>query len=189
MNNPLRTFIALELNSDFHKAIAQIQSDLKKLNLDMKWVKPEIAHLTLKFLGDVPEKKIEAVVGALKKSLINFKPFAIELTHIGAFPRIEFPQVLWIGLGGEIQAIKSIVAVLENELGEIGFKKEKRDFEAHITIGRLRSKKNLSLLTNALKNYFVPHSIKQAITHLTLFKSTLTPQGPIYKSLIKIELR
>lgn len=189
MNNPLRSFIAIELNEKFHSTIAELEQYLKTFNADVKWVKPQNAHLTLKFLGDVPAKNIDVVKDFLSTSLKNISPFSIELTTLGAFVRRGIPQVIWIGLGGDIERIKRIVEILEEGLGQQGFKKERREFSAHITLGRVRSSKNCAGLTTALQNYPVPVGIRQDVTHVTLFKSNLTPQGPIYEPLGKVELK
>lgn len=189
MNNPVRTFIALELNADLHKTIAGIQNDLKKIDCDVKWVNPAIAHLTLKFLGDVAQKKMDAVKHTFENSLRNFQPFEIELTQLGAFPRIESPQILWVGLGGNTNMIVEMVGVLEEEFAKLGFAKEKRDFQPHLTLGRMKSRKNSAALTSILQNYSTPQGIRQSIDQVTLFKSTLTSHGPTYEPLSIVPLK
>ncbi|MCK5180642.1 MAG: RNA 2',3'-cyclic phosphodiesterase, partial [Candidatus Omnitrophica bacterium] len=166
----------------------QIQDHLKKLDCNIKWVKPENIHLTLKFLGDVKLKKIDALKQTLDGLLQGSGPVDIELARLGAFPGIEYPKVLWAGLKDEDGKIAQKVFALEDGLGRTGFKKEDKPFHPHVTIGRTRSPKNLKLLSEALSNYPLPIGLKQTALHITLYKSTLTSQGPIYESLNETKL-
>ena len=183
MNNPFRCFIAIELEKAFQDTIADVQQRLKDSSADVSWVKPQIAHITLKFLGDVPAKKIDSVKETFRDALKDSRKFEITLEHWGAFPKIEFPQIIWIGVQDETQTCLKIADILENKFATLGFKKERREFHPHITIGRIRSGKSPGALTEALRHQPVPHDHSQTVEHVTLFKSTLTSQGPIYDPL------
>lgn len=188
MAGTMRTFIAVELDKDIRETIQHIQEHLKQLGGDVKWVKPENAHLTLKFLGDVPLKKIDAVKEVFQNLAKTAKPIDTQITQLGAFPKLERPRVIWVGLKDDRKEIEQFAASLDHQLGQIGFRKEERAFQSHITIGRVRSAKNLSLLSAAMKEYPLPADVKQSLSHVTLFKSTLTPHGPIYEVLDEIKL-
>jgi 2'-5' RNA ligase len=183
MSNTIRTFIAITLSPEIQQALSQIQNHLKKLDCDIKWVKPENIHLTLKFLGEVKLKKIDIIRRVLEDLFKNTRPIDIELTQLGAFPNTKHPQILWAGLKNKDQRISRLFFDLEEKLGKIGFKKENKLFSPHITIGRIRSSKNLNSLSKEISNCSLPIRLKQAARNITLYKSTLTSQGPIYEAL------
>jgi len=183
MGNTIRTFIAVSLNLEIQQTIGQIQNYLKTFDCNIKWVKPQNAHLTLKFLGDIKLKKIDELKGVLADLFQNVKSIETELTELGAFPSIDHPKVLWAGLKDDDKRIAQLVGSLENRLGEIGYKKEKRAFGPHITIGRARSPKNVHLLSEAMLDYKMPTGLMQVIRNIILYKSTLTPKGSIYEIL------
>ena len=183
MNNTIRTFIAIPLDPHIRQTIAQAQNHLKELDCNIKWVNPENIHLTLKFLGEVKLKKIDAVKQALEDLLKSVKPLPIELTQLGAFPDVKRPRIIWVGLNDDTKAISQLVSALEEALEKIGFKKEGLPFSPHITIGRTRSPRNLKALSEAIADYSFPNGIGQPAQNVTLFKSTLTSQGPIYEIL------
>ena len=180
MNNSIRTFIAFDLCDEFKETIALIQRDLKELDLDISWVKRDNLHLTLKFLGDVPPDKIPSMIETFQNTFKDFPAFTVELANLGAFPRLDKPQILWVGLKEETTVLQNIINSIENDSAP---------FEPHITIGRLRSNKNTSLLTDKLKNYTFPSGIRQEVTSAVLYKSVLSSQGPSYEELARMKLR
>lgn len=178
----MRTFIAIELDEEIKKALTKIQSEFKNIDLDIKWVKPQNIHLTIKFLGEVKESKIPEINQALKETCNYIKPFVIETENLGVFPNIKFPRVIWAGLKEENEELKKLVNLLEEKLVKLKFSKEKRGFSAHLTLGRFRSQKNKEDFIEKLNQIKVAN-LRQEVKSVKLFKSTLTPQGPIYEEL------
>jgi len=164
--------------------IRNIQRHLLPLPCDVKWVQTENIHLTLKFLGDVPIDKNEAIIKAMAECLQNFSALDIELTQLGAYPDSRQPRVIWIGIDPSAsKKIKEITGQLEDKLCQIGFPKEEREIDPHVTIGRIKSEKNLSLLRDALQKKIFSSPGIQQINSVTLFKSTLTSLGPHYEGI------
>ena len=188
MSLTIRTFIAVDLNPRIKKTIKHIQNYLDRANCDVKWVKPENIHLTLKFLGDINIKEIDALTQLLSNLLQNIKPIETEFTLLNAFPDISQPHIIWAGLKDDSQKIAHLVKFLEKSLGRIGFKEEQKPFRPHITIGRIRTQNNISNLSHALSDYTVPDTQTQTIKHITLYKSTLTSHAPIYDKLATFDL-
>ena len=118
----------------------------------------------------------------------NTGPIKMQLAQLGAFPDIEHPKVLWVGLKNDEQKIIQLVSKLEKGLGEIGFKKEEQLVHPKITIGRTRSPRILSALSKAVSNYSLPIKLTQTAENIILYKSTLTSAGPIYEALQRIKL-
>jgi len=183
MSNTNRTFIAVDTSAEIRKTLQQVQDHLKACDCNIKWVKPKNIHLTLKFLGDVNPKIIIDVQNVLNEIASKSEHFVTELTQLGAFPSIHRPRILWAGLKDDNKNIVRLVTLLESKLGTIGFKKESKPFSPHITIGRIRSPRNLKTLTQELADYSIPIDILQSIQKITLYKSTLTSSEPIYEVL------
>jgi 2'-5' RNA ligase len=184
----MRTFIAIELSEEIREALAQIESHLKYSGADVKWVEKDNIHLTLKFLGEVTEEKLQQVKSVLEIIGKEFSSFEISLKDIGAFPKIDYPRVIWVGLDKGAAESKKLAERIDEELSKTGFTKEARPFAAHLTIGRVRSSKNKEMLKEKIKNSQLSTPNSQLIGSITLFKSTLTPKGPIYTKIHEAEL-
>jgi 2'-5' RNA ligase len=181
----MRTFIAIELPQEIKSALSNIQAELKQAHADVKWVKPENIHLTLKFLGEIDETLVEKICAILEDIARQNTPFNLSLSDLGAFPKLNYPRVIWIGVTND-QPVVKIAEEIEKEAVEIGLPSESRPFSSHITVGRVRSGLNRGALIeklNFLKKNFPPSKLEFKVHSLTLFKSTLTPSGPIYEAL------
>jgi len=187
----MRAFIAIELPQEIKDALARLQADLKKSEADVKWVKPGNIHLTLKFLGEIDQNSVLSVTGALQEACRKILPFTLALSSLGAFPKINFPRVIWIGVGEGDKETKNLAKALEEELVKIGIPREDKAFSTHITIGRVRSAKNNRILATQLQTFedYLSGKTKEVkISKITFFKSTLTPCGPLYEALQEIAL-
>jgi len=175
----VRAFIAIEISDEARQLLVPIQGQLKKTGADIKWVKPENIHLTLKFLGDITNEQTGAVSCLLDNVARQYNKFDMTLFKIGAFPKLDFPKVIWVGIDNKCAVIEEIASRVTDACQEIGFEREKRHFSSHITIGRLRSSKNKAGLKKEILDIDVPR-IVIPVDSIILFQSTLTPQGPIY---------
>jgi len=182
-SNSIRTFIALDIGPDIRKTVHDIESRLKTLDCNVKWVDPDRVHMTLKFLGDVKMRKIDEIAEALENALREITPFEMTLDNLGGFPGIDHPKVIWIGIKEGKAQTEKIAERIEQALGMIGIKKSPKQFAAHLTIGRVRSPRNIVQLSRALQEIGLPDGLAQTISTVTLYKSTLTPSGPIYEPL------
>jgi len=189
MGQSHRSFIAIPCPKQIQDVATEIQKELKTTLADVKWVSSEQIHLTLKFLGDVQTDKIDSIMALLQEQLIRFSSFEVELNAVGTFPNAHHPKILWLGLTDPQKTISAMVEILEDKLSSLGFKKETREFHPHMTIGRLRSNKNVRVLSEKLKKISIPLGIKQLVNEVVLFQSTLTSQGPIYTPLGGVKLK
>lgn len=184
----MRTFIAIELSEEIRETLAQIQSHLKYSGADVKWVEKDNIHLTLKFLGEISEEKLQQVIAALEITAKETPCFEISIKDIGAFPKIDYPRVIWVGLDKGAKESTEIALKVDEELSKIGFGKESRPFAAHLTIGRVRSSKNKEALKDKITQYTIHNTHDELVSRITLFKSTLTPKGSIYTKLHEARL-
>ncbi|MFA5145483.1 MAG: RNA 2',3'-cyclic phosphodiesterase [Candidatus Omnitrophota bacterium] len=188
----MRTFVAIELPKEIKSRLGDIQEQLKKSGADVKWVSPLNIHLTLKFLGDIDDTKLNKINEILEACTKNKGSFKIRVSSLGAFPEIKLPRVIWMGIDKGDNETKGIAKDLEEEFSKIGIPAEDRPFSSHITIGRTRSFLNKEKLAGDLENLANNLSRENwefTVGNITLFKSTLTPKGPIYETLKTASLK
>ena len=183
----MRTFIAIELPDNIKKEIEQLQAPFKKTGAFVSWVKSANIHVTLKFLGEVPEGKINEVFSATEKALEGAKKFTMSLKGTGVFPNLRRPRVIWIGSGSGEEELSHLAKRIEEEMKKIGFPKEKRKFSAHFTIGRVKSPKNIEKLMELVESSdFQTEEIE--VNEVVVMKSQLHSAGAIYTPLKKVLL-
>jgi RNA 2',3'-cyclic 3'-phosphodiesterase len=179
----IRSFLAIELPEMILKKIGQVEEDLKSSHADVRWVSPEKIHLTLKFFGNIDESRIEPIVKSIAGATPTTSPFPLRLKGIGAFPNIKNPRVIWIGLLDEKEVLVSFQKRLETELEKIGFEPEKRPFQAHLTLGRVKSSRGREELVRRMEKYVEKEFGDFRVERVILFRSDLRPTGPIYTPL------
>lgn len=185
----MRTFIAIALTQEIRDYLAGIQERLKKSQADVKWVRPVNIHLTLKFLGERDEKKIEKIKEVLEETAKDKTCFPLRLCNLGAFPKIDYPRVIWVGIDKGEQETKEIAYELEEKIARLGIPKEDKPFSSHITIARLKTPLNRERLVEELKKNHPLEGKEFRVGKIILYKSTLTPSGPIYEVLKEANLK
>jgi 2'-5' RNA ligase len=184
----IRTFIAVEIDDAVRARAAELIGLLRAAEADVKWVEPQNLHITLQFLGNVPEHMIADACKAVEQGAAQVQPFDLELASAGAFPNVGRPRTLWIGAksGGEQMAeLHDNVALA---LAELGFQDEDRKFQTHITVGRTRSGKNNAELGRLLKQHADFRAGRMRVEKATVFSSKLQHGGPIYEVLDAAQL-
>ncbi len=176
----IRTFIAVELPEKFVPEIERIGSLIKMPGV--KLVEPRLVHITLKFLGDIQEDRIEPIASALSE--IKCKPFEARIKGIGVFPKPSYVRVIWLGGHGEFDTLHREV---EQLLSPLGFEKE-RDFTPHATFARIKQPVKRNELNEKIKNIGIVDFGTFSVSSISFKKSTLTPGGPIYETLKEIKL-
>lgn len=188
MVDTLRAFVAFKPPDEILHHARQLQEQLKARGMKLRWVRPENIHLTLKFLGDMPEADVAAVEAALQRAARDQAP--LNLTHqgMGAFPGIKRPRVLWTGLGGEVDRLRDLVRQLETALEPLGFKKEKRPFKAHLTLARIKGRLDAQQLLDAIQALGGYPPLAFEAGRMVLYQSQLRPQGAIYTARVHADL-
>lgn len=173
----MRTFVAVEIHNDsVLDAIANLQKDF---DVKASPVSRQNMHFTLLFLGEITDDTAEDV----KKSLssIAFKPIELSFTHLGAFPNLRFPRVIWIGVNETAsEQLVELAAQVEKKLVPLGFKSDK-PFKPHLTIFRVKNK--IDDISKKIEKYRQVDLGKDVICELKFKKSILTSNGPIYSDL------
>lgn len=180
-----RGFIAIDIAS-FQK-LSDFINEIKNSSANIKTVEPENIHITLKFLGDTNEEKIDTINEIIINSVKEIKPFDIKLKSTGFFPNQNYIKVVWVGIQNTEQ-IQIIAEKIDKKLAEIGFNREKRKFSAHLTIARVRSAKNKEKLIQIINKYKDVEFATIAVDKIKLKKSVLTQKGPIYSTLKEVAI-
>ncbi len=185
----VRTFIAINLAGSLHKTLSEVIEKFSASKASVKWVEPENAHLTLKFLGNVDEPRLPEVFGACQKAVEGFGPIDLEVRAVGCFPNLNRPRIVWLGIEKGAEQIRRLQQEIETELERIGFPKEDREFKTHLTIGRVKGKQGISRLCQLLeeeKNVFIGSMRAEKVS---VMKSQTLPRGPVYTELNAIPLK
>lgn len=178
------------MEPDLSRKVSEVVEIFQAAPADVKWVDPQNLHLTLKFLGDVDSVDIHRVCEMVEKAAAETPPFEFEIRGAGAFPTVSRPRTFWLGAGEGRREMVALAKVLEKKLQKLGFPRESRSFQPHLTIGRLRrGGQTASELSDLLRQYADVEVGRMAVAEVTVFSSTLTPSGPIYDVLSKANLR
>jgi 2'-5' RNA ligase len=188
----LRLFVALEPPDLVRRRLATLQSELKRAAgrhaVDVKWVPPENIHLTLQFLGAVPEERAGDVKRAVAEAAATAGTLALEVRGVGGFPNARRPRVLWAGILGDVAPLAALAAELGRRLAPLGFPPEERAFSAHLTLGRARDPRGLPGLAAALGATSSAPGAPWRAHDVVLLQSHLSPAGPRYEALARAPL-
>ncbi|MBW2492420.1 MAG: RNA 2',3'-cyclic phosphodiesterase [Deltaproteobacteria bacterium] len=183
MSKTIRTFIAIEIPENIISKIQELQESIKAKGFNIRWVRPENIHLTLKFIGDVEAAKISEITEALSKTVEGYIPISLKSKGLGLFPGIKNPRVLWVGLTGQLESLVKLQKTLDENLKVLGFPKEKRPFKGHLTMGRIKAKIDAKKLGDALMKFRNFESETFTADQIVLYKSELKPSGAVYTKL------
>ena len=193
-HNPeeIRSFIAIELPEEVREGLARLRNELKRNEHKfVKWVNPDGLHLTLKFLGNIPSKRVTEIINAIEEVTQGVSAFHLEISGLGAFPSLRQARVFWVGIGGEVDKLSKLQQNIDSALAVLGFAKEERPFVPHLTLARLRP--GASPVERRSFGELVGPTIFEDKYHIeveavSLMRSQLTPAGAVYTRLSAVEL-
>lgn len=188
MGKKIRSFIAISMPSAVLAAIEKVQDTIRELGLDIRWVRKEGIHLTLKFLGDIDFDHVGQVQAAMERATKGSSPFTLKGEGVGVFPDLRRPRVVWAGMSGDVDVLNALQGDLESELKRLGFPKEKRRFKGHLTIGRVKGRLDRTKLAEALKALGDFQTQSFTAESLVLFQSDLRSGGAVYTKLVEVPL-
>ena len=183
----LRLFIALETPPAVREALVRTQADLREVGADVRWESDEKLHATLKFLGDTPEARVEAVAATLGRASSSTAPLTVTYRGLGFFPSPRQPRIVWAGMLDPTGALNDFHARIEASMGALGFAGESKPFHPHVTLGRVRGSRG----TAALRARVETCTFDQppiTLHEVALIKSDLRPSGSVYTTLKRISL-
>jgi RNA 2',3'-cyclic 3'-phosphodiesterase len=183
----IRSFIAVDLDAPVARAVNDLQGELRRFDADVRWVRREGLHVTLKFLGSVAPARLERVHAALASSLWDQPALQVRVRGLGAFPDWRRPRVVWVGL----QSIGLVVltTLVDGALAPLGFEREQRAFTPHLTLARVNTPRGWPRLEEACKAHLDDDFGASDISAVTIYRSTLQRGGAVYAPLWTIALR
>lgn len=182
-----RAFVAIDIDEAVRQKLVAAQEQLAATGAQLKLVEPPNIHVTMKFLGEVPEDKIEAIADAMRKATAGAVSFDIDVRGVGVFPNLRYIRVIWAGVAGGRDEVIGIQQKIDQELQPLGFRRE-RDFVPHLTIARVKTAKQKERLATFIKEMTDAEFGVTRAQAVELKQSTLTSKGPIYSTLAQIKL-
>ncbi len=188
----IRTFVAIELDAPLRNALAQVQTDLRSRlqktmgpDVRIQWVKPDSVHLTLKFLGDIPEARVPEIEAALACVTGAHARCTVDVGGLGAFPDARAPRVLWVGLSGQVEGLTRLAAAVERALVALGFAPDPKPFNPHLTLARIKERSRDIGRALEASGLLAQEMMLGPLTvaAVALMKSELRPSGAVYTRL------
>jgi len=188
----MRVFVAISPPHPIQEHLDAIQRKLRTRLHDnaLRWTQPAGVHLTLAFLGNVDDQRIDPLVADLRAACQAAVSMNLALGRLGAFPDLLRPRVIWVGLTGDLATLATLQDNVRRATAPYAERPEDKPFHPHLTLARLRpDTRGLRGLAEALEAISsVPRSSGWTADELHLFRSELRPQGPLYTSLAVIQL-
>lgn len=188
----MRTFIAADFPVEIVENIRTTLSYLKAQTPghDLKWVASENLHLTIKFLGDIAESRLENIKTIFQDELRGQNEFLVTVEGLGFYPNAQHPRVVWFGITPE-QTLKQIHRKLDIALQKIDVHTDQRGYSPHLTVARVRrnvDQQTIKKIGETLSKFKVDPLGSAVINQIKLYQSKLTPQGPVYSPLLTMTL-
>jgi 2'-5' RNA ligase len=181
----IRSFVAVDLEEPaIRERIVTAQRGLEQTRAQLKLVDPNIMHLTLRFLGEIPQATVDGVKEAMQG--LRFSPFEVQFSGLGAFPSLNRINVVWVGMKQGHEQLDEIFHQLEPKLRQLGLPPDDKGFSPHLTIARVRSGANRAALADYVSSMREQDFGKMPANTVRLKKSTLTPKGPIYTTIHEV---
>lgn len=185
MSGSIRAFVAVEVPSPVRDELGRLAGRLgNRPGPRVRWVRPELMHLTLVFVGEVADEFVARAVRALERTVAELPGFECQLSGLGAFPRPAGARIVWVGVGTGRDELRKLQSSVTGALVQIGFRPESRAFTPHLTLGRLREPADVRML---VEGRFESEAFP--VSSLTVFRSVLGPGGPEYTELALLPLK
>lgn len=184
----MRLFAAIDLPDHAKEQLAATVDELRACRADVRWVRTDSMHVTLKFLGSVEPREVGSIDAALSRVAGAAAPTRGRLRNVGSFPHLRRPRVLWIGLETDGRALPALHREIDAAMGDLGCKREKRGFHPHVTLGRVKSNRGLAELREAVESRAGLDLGGVTIDAVTLFESELRRSGAVYTALGRYRL-
>jgi 2'-5' RNA ligase len=174
----IRAFIALDLSDEARAVLATVSAELAQRVPDrsVRWVEPERIHLTLRFLGNTPLIKLADIYDRLDEVARDHDPFLLSLGRLGCFPSERRPRVIWVGVEGDTEAAAALNSDIESVLVPLGWESERRPFQPHLTLGRVKD--NRARIELPWGKGVAPAAT--AIDEVCFYESKLHHSGSVY---------
>lgn len=184
----MRLFVSVDLPAELADEVAAVQ-DLFADASGLDVTDPEQAHVTMKFLGDTPEHRVDEIVDALETAVdsADVEPFEVTYGGLGVFPSLDYISVVWLGVQAGEDEFERLHAPIEAELVDIGFDEADHEFTPHVTLARMNHAGGKDLVQRVVQEES-PVVGTTTVDEVRLTQSTLTQDGPDYETLHSVPL-
>ena len=186
----MRCFVALDLPADLRARIAALTERIRSAapRADVRWSGIETLHVTLKFLGEVPEARVAAVGDALAAVAVTHAPLDLVVGGAGGFPGEARPRVVYVGILGQAAELARLAGAVDGALETLGLPRERRAFRGHLTVGRVRSPRGAEDLAGALRAEAGATAGAWTAGEVVLYRSHLHPRGAVHEAVARFPL-
>ena len=194
----IRVFVAAPIPQPAKLVLSKVIESLAgKIPVGVRWVNPDGIHLTIKFLGDIAPAGVAGITEAMSRAAAQVSRFQIRLWGLGTFPNATSPnqrrpRVLWVGVEGDLARLRELQEITENELASLGYTRDRRPFNPHLTLGRVRdrvSEQTRRGIGPAVSSEELEGSEPWLVESVELIQSNLGPGGATYSTLANVSLK
>ena len=188
----MRLFVAIEIEAAVAHEIAALEEELRRRvaalapRSRITWVPAERLHLTVRFIGEVDERRAAELAQALQP-VLSTEPFDLIVSGVGAFPGSGPARVMWVGLAGGLEALQAVEQEVSARLAQFGVPREDRAYRPHLTLARVRDAGGLRAKP-LIEGFERREFGRSRVEAITLFLSRLSPKGPTYVALQRTSL-
>lgn len=184
----MRLFVSVDLPADLADAVAAVQDEFRDAP-GLRFVDPTQAHVTLKFLGEVPERRVSRVSETLGRAVqtAGVAPFELELSGVGAFPSHDYISVVWLGVAAGTSELTALHDAIEAAFVDAGFEPEDHAFTPHVTLARMEHAGGKAHVQDVLERYD-PEPGGMRVSEVRLTRSDLEADGPHYSTVHRVPL-
>lgn len=187
-----RVFLALPLGDTIRAEVEQLSADLRKAAqftpARIAWVPAQNYHITLHFLGRLPEESIARLEDALPTAAAGVKPLDLQLRGLGYFPAPRDPNVVWLGVHRPPRALFDLYRAVSQVVVAAGLEAPRPDFHPHVTLGRFKSHRGSGVFVRQAQGHSAIQIGSLHVEALELMESTLSPDGAVYTRLARFPL-
>ncbi len=184
----IRTFLALDLDAPIRQAIVAAAGRLPVGESKVRWVKPRNMHVTMKFLGDVPDADVMGICRAVEDAAAGLAPVEFDVVGLECAPARGPVKMVWAGVRESGRTLTGTFAGLESAMEALGFDVERRAFRPHLTVGRFRYCADPAGLRQATARLGDEQFGTQSADEVVVYSSQLTKKGPVYAAMARFKL-
>ena len=178
----MRIFLSIPVPNMVKNIKQMLTSTCENERVEIRWVKHNNLHLTVQFLGSVSDEKVAEIRKEVENVVCSINPFVLKVYKTGCFPNKSKPSVLYLGVGGNIEALKALVVKINDKMSQIGFKKKSELFIPHITVAKInypqKFNPDLSIFLNSTYD-----EVEFSVDKIQLLESKTLTEGVVYETL------
>ena len=187
---PIRAFICIQLERGLIAELTELRHRLERTlpGNSVRWNPPDQIHLTLKFLGNIPESQAGDLAAALRGACQGMAPFPLRAEGVGAFPNLRNPRIIWVGLPGEVERLLSLQKQIDSAAQPWNKEAEDRPFRPHLTLARIKSPHASRQIGQALQAAQFVSQHPWRVDQIFLMQSQLSSEGAVHSVLASVSL-